>query len=415
MSRKLQKFLVLLDNESLLYFPGSFLSGKVVVELEEEIPVTVPAAKAVKRGHICKRHVPVADATRGAFRLKEAVFLPHGRAAAAALPVGVRAWAPPCQGLYFHIVGEGVVRLTDKSKVNTSDRENYIDFRMRLLGENTPKGMEMPPPRRGHAARHFSETRFPRPGGVPVSRRALVPPFKLGLPLGLPSTFLGKHGWVQYFCKAALKEPGGITHKNQQVFIVMSPIDLNLEPNLLTQPFHCEIEESLGMTCFSSGRLSCRVRLDKGGYVPGESICIFASIENNTRVSIRKTRAVLTETIQYTAKNKVVQAETRELAFLEKGRIEAGVTDQWRNEMLYIPPIPPTNLRGCHLIRIQYDIYFIITPKGPGKEIRLQLPIMMATYPIRNSDGTLQRKKGTHYPTVLPVFRPWLNTDKFKA
>lgn len=58
---------------------------------------------------------------------------------------------------------------------------------------------------------------------------------------------------------------------------------------------------------------------------------------------------------------------------------------------------------------------FIISPKGPGKEIRLQLPIMMATYPIRNSDGTLQRKKGTHYPTVLPVFRPWLNTDKFKT
>ena len=58
-------------------------------------------------------------------------------------------------------------------------------------------------------------------------------PFKLGLPLGLPSTFLGKHGWVQYYCKAALREPGGLVHKNQQVFIVMNPIDLNLEPPIL--------------------------------------------------------------------------------------------------------------------------------------------------------------------------------------
>lgn len=58
-------------------------------------------------------------------------------------------------------------------------------------------------------------------------------PFKLGLPLGLPSTFLGKHGWVQYFCKAALREEGGLTHKNQQVFIIMNPIDLNLEPPIL--------------------------------------------------------------------------------------------------------------------------------------------------------------------------------------
>jgi hypothetical protein len=53
------------------------------------------------------------------------------------------------------------------------------------------------------------------------------------LPLGLPSTFLGKHGWVQYYCKAALREPNGLTHKNQQVFIVMNPIDLNLEPPIL--------------------------------------------------------------------------------------------------------------------------------------------------------------------------------------
>lgn len=58
-------------------------------------------------------------------------------------------------------------------------------------------------------------------------------PFKLGLPLGLPSTFLGKHGWVQYYCKAALREPQGLVHKNQQVFIVMNPIDLNLEPPIL--------------------------------------------------------------------------------------------------------------------------------------------------------------------------------------
>lgn len=34
-------------------------------------------------------------------------------------------------------------------------------------------------------------------------------PFKLGLPLGLPSTFLGKHGWIQYYCKCALREPSG--------------------------------------------------------------------------------------------------------------------------------------------------------------------------------------------------------------
>ncbi|XP_013787968.1 arrestin domain-containing protein 17-like [Limulus polyphemus] len=337
MTKKLRKFLILLDNESLLYFPGSFLSGRVLVELDDHTQVS---------------------------------------------------------GLFFHILGEGVVQLSKRGRSDFSDKENYIDFRMRLLGEGQPKS--------------GNNREIVLPPGVQSF------PFKLGLPLGLPSTFLGKHGWVQYYCKVALKESSGVVHKNQQVFIVMNPIDLNLEPSLLMQPFHCEIEDTLGLSCFSSGPVTCRVRLDRGGYVPGESISIFANIENNSKVTIRKTKAVLTETIQYTAKNKLVQAETRELASLQKGEISADSTDQWKNELLYIPPLPPTNLRGCHLIRVQYDVYFLIYPKGPEKEIKLQLPIMMATYPIRNTDGTLQRKKGTHYPTVLPVFRPWLSTNTLK-
>lgn len=38
-NRKLAKFLIVLDNESLLYFPGSFLTGQVIVELDDDTPV----------------------------------------------------------------------------------------------------------------------------------------------------------------------------------------------------------------------------------------------------------------------------------------------------------------------------------------------------------------------------------------
>ena len=37
-------------------------------------------------------------------------------------------------GLFFHVVGEGVVNLARKAE-NVTDKENYIDFRLRLLGE----------------------------------------------------------------------------------------------------------------------------------------------------------------------------------------------------------------------------------------------------------------------------------------
>jgi hypothetical protein len=57
------------------------------------------------------------------------------------------------------------------------------------------------------------------------------------------------------------------------------------------------------------------------------------------------------------AHNKVLQTETRELASLSRGKIRPGDSDEWKNEQLYVPPLPPTNLRGCHLIKIQYDVY----------------------------------------------------------
>ena len=68
--------------------------------------------------------------------------------------------------------------------------------------------------------------------------------------------------------------------------------DLNI---LFQQPFHCEIEHKLGMTCLTTGPVTCRVRLDRGGYVPGEAINIWATIDNQSKVTIKGTRSCLTE------------------------------------------------------------------------------------------------------------------------
>jgi hypothetical protein len=47
-------------------------------------------------------------------------------------------------GLHFHVVGEGVVRLRSQRQERVYDRENYIDFRMRLLGEPGESNNEQP-------------------------------------------------------------------------------------------------------------------------------------------------------------------------------------------------------------------------------------------------------------------------------
>ena len=71
------------------------------------------------------------------------------------------------------------------------------------------------------------------------------------------------------------------------------------------------------------------------------------------------------QTIQYITENKVMETESRELAAVSRGKIRAGETDDWKSEQLFVPPLPPTNLRGCHMIRIQYDVFVSITISPP--------------------------------------------------
>lgn len=183
-AKKLKFFKILLDEESLLYFPGSFLTGKVTLEIEDDLSII---------------------------------------------------------GLFFHIVGEGVVRLVGGGGILTADKENYIDFRMKLLGDNfTRIGKQLWFNLKITFHRSKTEAESTLNLSNASSKLLLLSggvhtfPFRLGLPMGLPSTFLGNHGWVQYFCRAELREPNGLVHKHQQVFIVMNPIDLNLEPTLLS-------------------------------------------------------------------------------------------------------------------------------------------------------------------------------------
>lgn len=60
-------------------------------------------------------------------------------------------------------------------------------------------------------------------------------------------------------------------------------------------PFKCNIEHNLGVACVGGGIVKCRIILDRGGYVPGESIMITATVTNSSGVTIKSTKAALTE------------------------------------------------------------------------------------------------------------------------
>lgn len=51
----------------------------------------------------------------------------------------------------------------------------------------------------------------------------------------------------------------------------------------------------MGVACVGGGLVKCRVALDRGGYVPGESVVVTAFISNHSNVTIKRTKASLTE------------------------------------------------------------------------------------------------------------------------
>lgn len=101
------------------------------------------------------------------------------------------------------------------------------------------------------------------------------------------------------------------------------------------------------------------------GYVSGESIVINGYVKNFSKVTIRHTKIVLLETIQYLSRGKVIQTEKRELAQIKFAKIRPGSRDEFVNKKLYVPPLPPTNIRNSNIIRLNYDVY-VSCEQGKG-------------------------------------------------
>lgn len=89
----------------------------------------------------------------------------------------------------------------------------------------------------------------------------------------------------------------------------------------------------------------------------GENIIINGFVKNFSKVTIRHTKIVLLETIQYLSRGKVIQTEKRELAQIKFPKIRPNSRDEFVNKKLYVPPLPPTNIRNSNIIRLNYDVY----------------------------------------------------------
>lgn len=76
-----------------------------------------------------------------------------------------------------------------------------------------------------------------------------------------------------------------------------------------------------------------------------------------TTIRLNSIYSVIFKTVQYISRGKVIQTEKRELSVIKGAKIRPGSRDEFHNKKLYVPPLPPTNVRNCHLIHLNYDVF----------------------------------------------------------
>lgn len=222
-------------------------------------------------------------------------------------------------------------------------------------------------------------------------------PFSIGLPLNLPSSIEGKFGYIRYTCSSNISRPWRFDPKCKAAITVLEIVDLNTIPGA-GSTISFQNSKRTGCCCFDSGPLSAVVALNKQAYVPGENIYIQADIDNSSDESITHTTATLYCWITYKAGHHT-KRETKTISSIERGLIAPHSHEQWSNQPLRIPALPPTRLGGmCRIINIEYFLQFTLDPSGTcTSDLDFTFPVTIGTIPLRTDFNTFLR------PQTMPV------------
>lgn len=204
-------------------------------------------------------------------------------------------------------------------------------------------------------------------------------PFSLELPqTPLATSFEGKHGSVRYWVKAELHRPWLLPMKTKKEFTVFEHIDINTP--LLLSPQAGTKDKTLCCWFCTSGPVSLSAKIERKGYTPGESIQIFAEIENcSSRVVVPK--AAIYQTQTFFAKGKVKEIKQL-VANLRGDPLPPGKSETWDGKMLKIPPISPSIL-DCSIIHVEYSIMvYVDIPRAVN--LTLNLPLVIGTIPLHS-------------------------------
>ncbi|XP_053640537.1 arrestin domain-containing protein 17-like [Cherax quadricarinatus] len=228
-------------------------------------------------------------------------------------------------------------------------------------------------------------------------------PFAFILPPNLPPSFNSEKGFIGYMALAILDRPAAANLVQKAGFSLHTILNLNMISHS-TSSSSSSTSKNVCCFCCQTGPITLAARIPRQGYVPGEEILVSAEVDNISSRSTRRTRLLLLQVITYIMPNGVKEVvEERVVKEVVRGMIPPGESDLWENVALVVPPLVPANIHlTCRLLHVKYRLDMILELPVPSSEMRVSLPLIIGSVPLRNRFSSFLPPSETRKVSDLP-------------
>nr|XP_014098956.2 arrestin domain-containing protein 3 [Bactrocera oleae]XP_036233969.1 arrestin domain-containing protein 3 [Bactrocera oleae] len=247
-------------------------------------------------------------------------------------------------------------------------------------------------------------------------------PFQTTIPPNAPTSFNGSWGQVQHEVALVIDRVMRYDNKFKQGYTVISPYDLNLNPEHMKALQ--KIEEKTfcwSFCCGSKGPMVMHVKVPFSAYAPGQKIRFNVVLDNQSDVRCSDVKVRLMKKVTFTSRNPEAKRQVVEVKVADNhcGEVVKNNKAEF-NEYLQIPSTTPTSLENCSLIKVSYTLKFIAKVSRIHGDLIIEFPLAIGTVPLyasANDQGpvTTQPVSGPVYkPLPPPMFEEDVRSEQFE-
>ncbi|XP_048769206.2 arrestin domain-containing protein 2-like [Ostrea edulis] len=300
------------------------------------------------------------------------------------------------QSISLDVSGKGKCkfdRRSDNDKREFTAKETYVNYRLYLFGGSQTQAQTL------EAGDH-------------------VYPFVIPLTTAgeLPSSFEGRKGYVRYTLLGQIARPWKADETIVLPFTVINHLDLNEFPDAVMPIMQYRRQEITGCCC-SEGEIIAQMKVNKSGFVPGEPIVVEMDINNKSETPVQAWTVELIQDVNYTGFSNSLfssgnpkfktKSETYPLYVNQSLAVDKG-QHQIFTRAMPVPSLPPSYLKGCNIIDIQYTLSFKISTGW--NTIALDNRVIIGSIPVRNVTAQMTQAIPTA-PEIQDYLPPTGNQD----